>query len=95
MVEESGHVEGQIIYEGPLEIGGETVTSYIPKHYLGKMSIMDDNGTKVIAVMPTVEEGLRVAKYATSPDGGYGSVSIFAAGEERITHATFMDWLEP
>ena len=69
----SFQVVGRVINEGPLEIGGETVTAYYLNEYRGKVCIMTDDGEgRIVAVMPTVEEGLRVARYAITPDGGFG-----------------------
>jgi hypothetical protein len=31
---------------------------------------------RVVAVLPSVEEAYRVARYAITPDGGYGSVFV-------------------
>lgn len=35
-----------------------------------------------------------IACYASSPDGGYGSIIVVATPDSIVMHATFEGWLE-
>ena len=84
----------RLIASGPLEIGGETVYSSVPLAYCGLCAVVDGGvREKVVAVLPSYTEARRVALYAITPDGGFGSVEIKPTASEP-THCTFYDWLE-
>ena len=81
----------ELLAENDDQIGGDTAISYVEKGYVGACEIKTDNGFS-IAVLPTLEEAISVARYAIKPDGGYGSVEIHSSSL-AITHSNFMNWL--
>ena len=82
-----------VIFQTALELGAHTVESCIPADYTGACSVIAaSDGTSVIAVLPSLAEANRVAKYATSPDGGFGSVYIKQT-DGACTHLSVQDWL--
>lgn len=85
-------VTGRVISQIPMEIGGEICTAFFDEDYEGKTCVLTHD--EIVAVLPNVQEGLSVGRYAITPDGGYSSVGIFAATEEPITHESFEEWLQ-
>lgn len=81
------------ICQMPDEIGGHVAVSDVPENYDGTCIVYEDNGSdRMIAVMPSYEEARRVAHYAVSVDGGFGSVRVSAAPGVTPTHGNFNDW---
>jgi len=62
-------VEGRIISQSPMQFGGEQATAFFDEDYQGKVCVLTHE--EVVAVLPNVQEGLRVASYAITPDGGF------------------------
>jgi hypothetical protein len=82
-----------ILAEAPWEIGGHQENSYIKEGYIGRCEIKIENDPDtILAVLPNLNEAIAVARYAITPDGGYGSVEVHPS-EIDITHSDFMDWL--
>jgi len=73
------------------QIGGDTAISYIEDEYTGACEIKTINGLS-IAILPTLEEAVSVARYAIKPEGGYGSVEIHTSSL-AFTHSSFIHWL--
>ncbi|MBW4979918.1 hypothetical protein ABWH88_09560 [Marinobacter adhaerens] len=84
---------GIVIAQTAVEIGGDMATSYLPVGYSGRCAIVADSDSKVIAVLSSGIEAFRVAAYAITPDGGYGSVNIQPT-ELGETHESLLDWIE-
>ena len=82
-----------IIAEGPMQLGGEIAHSLVPDDYRGACKVVQDNlSDEVIVVLPSRQEAYRAARYAITPDGGYGSVRVTPAPDGRITCETFEAW---
>jgi hypothetical protein len=83
----------RVIFQAAQELGAHTVQSCIPADYTGACSVIAaSDGTSVIAVIPNLAEANRVARYATRPDGGFGSVYIKQT-DSACMHLSFQDWL--
>ena len=84
------------IHREPLEIGGHTVTAMIDTNYAGPCSVQLSGRprpeSKALCAFPDFVEAARAARYASTPDGGYGSVVIMPCEASQITHAAFEDW---
>lgn len=77
----------------PLEIGGHTALSQIPPGYSGPCGVFEESSVEtLICAFPSPVEAMRAAWYATTPDGGYGSVVVRPCDADRVTHSTFPDW---
>lgn len=63
------------------QIGSDTATC----------EIKTTNGL-CIAILPTLEEAVSVARYAIKSEGGYGAVEIHSSSL-AITHSSFINWL--
>lgn len=86
-------MQGNIVHEGPMELGGETVTSFVKPDHAGNCAVKRDaSDHKAICVLSTYEAALSVARYAGTPDGGYGSVVVVAT-DEPATHIDLLDWI--
>lgn len=87
------NVKGHVVAMATIVFGGETIESFLPDNYEGavKVASASDCGEAVIAVLPNFAEAWRVAAYAMSPDGGYGSVELHAVSMDQVTHADFFD----
>ena len=83
---------GIVIAQTAVEIGGDMATSYLPVGYSGRCAIVTESDAKVIAVLSSGIEAFRIAAYAITPDGGYGSVRIYPTQEEQ-THASLCEWI--
>jgi hypothetical protein len=81
-----------VIARGPVEIGGEVVTSSVPDGHKGPYEIVSESGGHSVAVLQDWSQARRVACYAITQDGGFGSVEIRTT-DELSTHDTFEDWL--
>lgn len=83
----------KIIHQEPIQIGGHTVTANVPDDYKGPSAIFcETNNMKILCAFPTYTEAMIAARYASTPDGGYGSVVIEPCCADQITHAEFIDW---
>lgn len=82
-----------IIIEEPQQIGGHTVSSYLPEAYDGACRIVSSN-SESIAVLPNTLEAYKVAGFAITPNGGYGSVDIEPALIDDVTVKTFDEWFD-
>lgn len=87
-IQENGIVIAQVADQ----IGGDTAKSYLPSGYSGRCAIVTESGSDVIAVLSNGIEALRVAAYAITPDGGYGSVGIHPTQKDE-THSSLLDWI--
>ncbi|KXS55610.1 MAG: hypothetical protein AWU57_59 [Marinobacter sp. T13-3] len=86
-------VEPTVIATNPLSIGGDTAAEAVPDGYTGACAVVPVSGSdNVIAVLPSLNEARRVARYAKTPDGGYGSV-VIEATSQPVTHETLEDWI--
>lgn len=93
-MESNSNLTGTTIHEEPIEIGGHTVVSYIATGYEGPCAVRDEVQTEeLICAFPNASEANRAARYATTQDGGYGSVIITPCSADHITHAKFVDWV--
>lgn len=81
----------RIIHVGPIEIGGEEVTTVLATDYLGPSKVVDQH-ENVICAFADFNEAKNAAIYATTPDGGYGSVEIQACSIDEVTHEKWSDW---
>lgn len=82
----------RLIASNAPEIGMDTAISYVSNGYLGHCAVVAAaNNCSVIAVLPNEIEANSVARYAITPDGGYGSVYVEPT-EKKITHSGFSDW---
>lgn len=72
-------------------IGGDVAVSEVPENYSGCCAVVDRND-KQITIMPTVNDAIRAACYAITPDGGYCGVRVLPAPGATPTHADFYDW---
>lgn len=69
----------ELLYEGPLEIGGHTVHTEIPQDFVGPCNVVSGNGSdELIGSFTSWDLAKLAAIYATTPDGGYGSTIIRA-----------------
>lgn len=82
---------GAVIAQVADEIGGTAATSYLPPNYSGRCAVLSQSSFDTIAILPNGLEAFRVAAYAITPDGGFGSVEI-QPSLECETHKSFMDW---
>ena len=77
----------------PEQIGAHEAISTVPDNYTGTCKVIEDNGVnRIIAVLPTVEEAIKVASYAITPDGGFGNTRVEAAPGIELTHQNFNEW---
>ena len=84
---------GIVIAQVADQIGGETATSYLPAGYTGRCAIVAESNSDVIAVLSSGMEAFRLAAYAITPDGGYGSVSIQPTDLDE-THESLLDLID-
>ena len=86
-------VQNKIIAQLALEVGEHTAESNMPRDYVGACAVVSaSDGKRVIAVLPSQTEASRVAAYAITPDGGFGSVFV-RVSDAVCTHESFVDWL--
>lgn len=83
---------GIVIAQIADQIGGDLATSFLPEGYSGHCAIVTESTSDVIAVLSSGIEAFRVAAYAITPDGGYGSVGIHPTQEDE-THTSLLDWI--
>tara|TARA_Y100001933_G_scaffold264813_1_gene332787 strand:+ start:6388 stop:6642 length:255 start_codon:yes stop_codon:yes gene_type:complete len=82
-----------LLKENPPEIGADTAVSHVPTDYKGPCAVVQSQtSANVIAVLPSVMEANRVARYAISPSGGYGSVYVEPT-DLAVTCLTLEAWL--
>lgn len=86
-------ISGIVIAQVADQIGGDVATSYLPAGYTGHCAIVAESNSDVIAVLSSGIEAFRVAAYAITPDGGYGSVSIHPTQLDE-THESLLDWID-
>ena len=84
---------GIVIAQVADQIGGEVATSYLHPGYIGHCAIVAESNSDVIAVLSNGIEAFRVAAYAITPNGGYGSVSIHPTHLDQ-THESLLDWID-
>lgn len=73
-------------------VGADAAISSVPEDYQGACAVVEaSSGIRVIAVLPNKAEAFSVARYAITPDGGYGSVYVDASNE-AVTHSSFEEW---
>lgn len=81
-----------VISSSPMDVGGHCAVSTVKEGHEGPCSVHDTND-KLIAALPNYAEAEKVARYAITPDGGYGSAYISESkASEPITHNTFDEW---
>ena len=79
------------LYSLDLDIGGKVLV-YFDTDYQGPTVVI--SGNKLLGVMPNVEEGLKLAKYAISPATGIKDVEIIPAESvHEVEHQSFDAWL--
>jgi len=88
----SRQVESRVVASLADDIDGYQAIAHFSPNYGGAVCVITLK--EVIAVLPNVEEALKVAAYAITPSGGYGSVSMLEAIHEFPTHRTFQEWLD-
>ncbi len=81
-----------LIAESQWQVGAETAVSTLSKGYVGPCRIITVND-ELVAVMPNKKEAFKVAQYAMSPGGGFGSVIVEEGSEQEITHLSIEGWL--
>lgn len=82
-----------IIAENPPEIGGDTASSMVRSTYHGACAVIEASGTeRVIAVLSSGVEAYRLARYAITPAGGYGSV-VVEETDQAVTHPNLESWV--
>lgn len=73
---------------------GTAITDQL-EEYEGIVQVVSQSDGEVIAVMPNAEEGFKVANFAITPIGGFGSVDVLpAASDMAVTELNFMAWLD-
>jgi hypothetical protein len=75
------------------KIGGEYVDCQVNENYVGRCEVKTFNDV-LVGIFPNLEVGISIARYAITPDGGYGSVEIIECSEKIITHESFDDWFD-
>jgi len=78
-------VEGWTIH------GNESI-SFVDDNYRGPVKVVTPKHN-VVAILPDLEEALRVAEHAITPLGGHGSVYLLPAKGETPTDFTYVDWV--
>ncbi|MGX1201015.1 hypothetical protein [Marinobacter sp. MBR-105] len=82
-----------LLKKNPPEIGADTAVSHVPTDYEGPCAVVQSQSSaNVIAVLPSVMEASRVAGYAISPSGGYGSVYVEPT-DLAVTCLALEEWL--
>jgi len=82
----------KLLSETPSEIGSDRATSLVLPGYEGRCAVIASGDGRIVAVLPSVEEACRVARYAIRPDGGYGSVWVEPT-TEPVTSSSLESWL--
>ncbi len=78
----------------PNELGAGTATSEVAIGYSGKCEVKEKYSDKTIAVLPNSIEAEKVAGYACTPDGGFGSIIVTASKEkDALTHNSYEEWM--
>ena len=86
-------MQSQIIYQEPQEIGGHEVSSFVCDGYDGPCAVYSRSGKdKLICAFPDYVEAKKAALYASTPDGGNGSVLVAPCNASQVTHSEFLDW---
>jgi hypothetical protein len=85
-------LSGKIYKQGDLEVGGEVVQTFIQDGYEGACSVFSFSSDELIACVSSVSEAYKIACYAISPDGGYGSVVVKPCKASKVTHNNFYEW---
>lgn len=67
-----------LLAQAPDAIGGNIAIGCHPSDHNGSFEVVAESNDQSIAVCPGFDEAARVARYAITPDGGYGSVSVVA-----------------
>lgn len=76
-----------------MDIGGQRVMAYFDEEYTGPVVVI--TGNELVAVMPSVEEGLKLARYAISPEGNKREIEIIPAESIHTSeYSSFEKWLE-
>lgn len=80
------------VQELSLDIGGHRVVAYYEDGYDGQVMVI--SGNKLLTVMPSVEEGLKVAQYAISPKGGMKDIELIPAESvQNPEYGSFQEWM--
>lgn len=79
------------VAQNPDEIGADCALTDVPAGYSGPCAVVTD-ANESVAVLPSEGEAQRVAAYAVSPNGGYGSVRIVPSNS-AVTHTDFNEWM--
>jgi len=76
-----------------MDIGGHRVMAYYDEQYSGPVMVI--SGNELLAVMPDVEEGLKLARHAISPEGQKREIEIIPAESiHKSEYSSFDQWLE-
>lgn len=82
----------KVIFQQPFEIGGHEVSSKLPFGYDGPCAVLCASTDKTICAFLSLHDAVCAARYATTPDGGYGSVILSPCDVLHITHSDFASW---
>lgn len=80
------------LYSLDLDASENRVLAYFNSDYQGPTVVI--SGNMLLGVMPNVEEGLKLARYAISSDTGIKDVEIIPAESvHELEHPSFEAWL--
>lgn len=68
-----------------------TVLAYFDEDYEGSVMVID--GSRLLAIMPDVQQGLLVAEHLTISTKMKQTIEILPSEAQHITHDTFNSWL--
>lgn len=85
-------VTSRIVARTDDEINSCCAIVHYDDSYAGRVCVIRLD--EVVAVLPNPIEALKVAAFAITPNGGFGSVALLAAENEFPTHDSFVQWLD-
>ena len=85
-------VTSRIVARTDDEINSCCAIVHYDDSYAGRVCVIRLD--EVVAVLPNPIEALKVAAFAITPNGGFGSVALLAAKNEFPTHNSFVEWLD-
>lgn len=79
------------VQELTLDIGGHRVLAYYEEGYEGQVMVI--SGNTLLGVMPSVQEGLKLANFAVSPEGGMRDIELTPAESvQKPEFGSFQEW---
>lgn len=70
-----------------------TAVTRLPDDYLGPCEVVLEGRTRLVLVLPTVDDAYSAAKFAVGELGGYlRAVVNTKQPEQEVTHQTWTDW---